>query len=138
MFRNALCDLLRLSGSRASFRWGRFQRRSFQFAMLPSEIALHKFFETFRTEAVGKLYFEMDLDIIFDSLPIAFCVSNFFAIAADRQETLELIDMRVQAEDALGDLNTGRQLVRVEGLGHEIIRTGLNRFEIIGLSFEQG
>ena len=86
---------------------------------------------------MGKPCFRMKLDIIFEALPIALYVTNLFATAADRQEAFKFGDMQVQAEDASGDLNAGHQLVRVEGFGQKIIRTGVHRFEIVGLSFER-
>lgn len=59
----------------------------------------------------------MNLDVIFDTLPFAFPVTNFFATAADWKEALKLGDMLVQAQNAVGHLDAGRQLVRVERLG---------------------
>jgi hypothetical protein len=85
----------------------------------------------------------MDLDIIFDTLPIVLSVPsvpsvpNFFATAADREKVLELADMLAQSEDAFGDLNAGCPLVCVEGFGHKIISPGIHCFEIIVLTFER-
>jgi hypothetical protein len=33
-------------------------------------------------------------------------------------------------------VNAACQLVGVKGLGHKIIRTGIHRFEVVGLPFE--
>lgn len=101
-------------------------------------IAVHPFLATLRTVPVGKSGFGMDLDIIFDALPVVLSVSNLFATAADREKALELVDMPVQAEDTFGDLNPGCQFVRVERLGNKVIRPGIHCFEIIGLAFERG
>ena len=87
---------------------------------------------------MGKSGFGMDLDIIFDTLPVVLSVPNFFATATDREKALELADMLAQSEDAFGDLNAGCQLVCVEGFGHKIICAGIHCFKIIGLPLERG
>jgi hypothetical protein len=46
--------------------------------------------------------------------------------------------MAVQAEDAFGHLDARSQLIRIEGLGHEIVRSGVHRFQVVGLAFERG
>jgi hypothetical protein len=73
-------------------------------------MAVHPFLATFRTVSVGKSGFGMDLNIIFDTLPLVLSVPNFF-----REKALELADMPAKSEDAFGDLNAGCQLVCIEG-----------------------
>src|ERR1700676_4086403 len=46
--------------------------------------------------------------------------------------------MAVQAENAFGHLNASGQLIRIEGLGHEIVRSGVHRFQVVGFAFERG
>ena len=98
---------------------------------------MHPFFVAFRAVAMGKSRFGMNLDVVFDALPIVLPVTNLFATATNRKQTLELGDMLVQPKDPVGDLDAGCQLLRIKGLGHKIIRTGFHRFEIICFPFER-
>jgi len=57
----------------------------------------------------------MNFDVVFDTLPGA-PVANPFAAAADWEETLELSDMLVQAEDAVSNLDASSQLFGIKCL----------------------
>jgi hypothetical protein len=52
--------------------------------IFPGEVAIHIFLVAFRAVTVGKSGFGMNLDVVFDPLPIVFPVANFFATAANR------------------------------------------------------
>src|SRR5256712_110756 len=74
------------------------------------------------TDAVAEQLLEVLLDVLLQRLPLFFVVPNSFAVRADGEQHLELLDLLAQAEDSLRDLEPGAQLVRVHRLGDEIVR----------------
>ena len=44
--------------------------------------------------------------------------------------------MPLEVDDTFRDVYAACQLIRVKGLGHKIIRTGIHRFEVVRPPFE--
>src|SRR5262249_29471356 len=89
---------------------------------------------TLRTDAVRQHHVRSRRDILLERRPGAFLIADPPAIGAHRQQTLELIDLRLEPDDALGDVQSRRHLVEIERLGDKVIRSGLHALEIRALA----
>src|SRR5438876_10519299 len=86
------------------------------------------------TDAVAEQLLEVLLDVLLQRLPLFLVVPNSFAVRADGEQHLELLDLLAQAEDSLRDLEPGAQLVRVHRLGDEVVRPRLHPGQILLLA----
>src|SRR3989449_209052 len=86
------------------------------------------------TDAVAEQLLEVLLDVLLQRLPLFLVVPNSFAVRANGEQHLELLDLLAQAEDSLRDLEPGAQLVRVHRLGDEIVRPRLHPGQILLLA----
>src|SRR2546426_924720 len=85
----------------------------------PIELRLDVLDVAVGADAVAEQLLEVLLDVLLQRLPLFLVVPNSFAVRADGEQHLELLDLLTQAEDALRDLEPGAQLVRVHRLGDE-------------------
>src|SRR5437762_3820405 len=97
----------------------------------PIELRLDVLDVAVGTDAVAEQLLEVLLDVLLQRLPLFLVVPNSFAVRADGEQDLELLDLLAQAEDSLRDLEPGAQLVRVHRLGDEVVRPRLHPGQIL-------
>lgn len=73
-------------------------------------------------------------DIVLHLLPCVLFIPNSFAVATNRQESLQMADVLTQIEHSFGHLQAGGKLIGVEGFRHEIICSCFHSLKIICLS----
>src|SRR6185437_13144799 len=98
----------------------------------------HVLFVAVRTVAVTELRLGSLFDIALDRLPFFRRIADAFAVGANRQQALELLHVLPQAEDPLGGLEPGAQLVHVDRLRDEVVGARLHAFEVPLFSARRG
>jgi hypothetical protein len=75
---------------------------------------------------------------VFDLKPLVVFSADFFAIAADGKKPAKLSDFGLQTENAVRNMQPGRQLVRIERFRQEIVHPGFHPLEVVCFSTKGG
>src|SRR4051794_30109204 len=94
--------------------------------------------EAFGADAVRKLRFGPVLDVLLDLRPRILLVADPLAIRADRKQPFELLDARLQPEDALRHPKPRLEGGAIDRLGDEIVGSRLHALQVASLPAERG
>src|SRR5205823_4488785 len=68
--------------------------------------------------------------VLLDGHPLVVVLADVLAVGANGEQSLQLLHLRLEPEDAFRDAQARAQLLRVDGLGNEVVGPRLERLEV--------